>query len=146
MYHIYLIVHLLSACIWVGGHLLLSFRYLPAAYKHKDISIIAKFEEKFETIGIPALVFLVLTGILMAIHYGVYPLQWFAFSGKLETTISIKLSVLLAIVLLAIHARFFIIPKLTFKSLNWLTLHVILVTLLSVSMLVLGSFVRFGGI
>ncbi len=146
MYHIYLIVHLLSACVWLGGHLLLSFQYLPAAYKYQDVSIITKFEEKFETIGIPALGFLVLTGILMAIHYGVYPSQWFAFNGKLETTISSKLTILLTIVLLAVHARIFIIPKLTFKSLNWLTLHVVLVTLLSISMLILGSFVRFGGI
>jgi putative copper export protein len=146
MYHLYLIVHLLSASIWVGGHLLLSLQYLPAAYKQKNVDIISKFEEKFETIGIPALGFLVLTGILMAIHYGVYPSQWFSFNTKLETTVSIKLSILLSIVLLAVHARIFIIPKLTYQSLNWLTLHVILVTLLSVSMLVLGSFIRFGGI
>lgn len=145
MYPIYLIIHLLSACIWVGGHLILALKYLPAAYKQKDISIITSFEKKFETLGIPALGLLVLTGIIMALHYGIYPPQWFSFSNKLESTISTKLSILFTIVLLAIHARVFIIPKLTLKSLNWLTFHVVLVTILSISMLVLGSFIRFGG-
>lgn len=46
-HHIVLIIHLLAATIWVGGHLLLAFRYLPATIKHKDISILNDFRSKF---------------------------------------------------------------------------------------------------
>lgn len=141
-----LILHLMAATIWVGGHLFLTIRYLPKALKEKDVTIIKNFEEKFEPVGIPALLLLVLTGILMAYDYGVTFSNWFSFSNAIERVVSIKLLLLLFTLSLAVHARFFIIPKLDQTRLNEMAFHIVLVTLIGVAMLVLGTFVRFGGI
>jgi len=146
MHHILLIIHLVSATVWVGGHLILCFRYLPQAIKQKNTAIISDFESKFEPIGIPALILLLITGVFLSFQYGINLSNWFSFSQPIETIVSIKLIILASIVVLAIHARVFIIPSLSIKSLPSLMWHIILVTSLSVLMLVLGTFVRFGGI
>ena len=49
MYHqIILIIHLLAATIWVGGHLILLLRYVPKALKDKTLDDIAFFRKNFE--------------------------------------------------------------------------------------------------
>lgn len=141
-----LILHLIAATIWIGGHIILSLRYLPKAIKQKDITIISNFEKSFEPIGIPALLILLISGVLLSFQYGIQFSSWFSFSNPIEKIISIKLILLLSIILLAIHARVFIIPKLSLVSLPILMWHIILVTTLSITMLVLGTFVRYGGL
>ena len=141
-----LIFHLMAATIWVGGHLFLTIRYLPKALKEKDVNSIKNFEEKFEPVGLPALLILVITGIIMAYDYGVTFSDWFSFSNAIERVVSIKLLLLFLSLSLAVHARLFIIPKLDQAKLNSMAFHIVLVTLIGVSMLVLGTFVRFGGI
>lgn len=47
MNHVYLILHLLGACIWIGGHLLLLIRYLPQAINENEPDIVKSFEKKF---------------------------------------------------------------------------------------------------
>jgi len=145
-HHLLLIVHLLAATIWVGGHLILSIRYLPRALRQKDASIIRQFEESYEAMGLPALLTLVASGIWMACDYGVMPIDWFEFGNAIEMVVSIKLMLLLATLLLALHARLFIIPKLNSDNLILMAIHIVLITGIGVAMLVLGSFVRFGGI
>jgi|GEM_PF-5746128 len=39
-HHLILILHLIAATIWVGGHLVLAIGYLPKALKRKDFSYI----------------------------------------------------------------------------------------------------------
>lgn len=141
-----LIIHLVAACIWVGGHMLLCLRYLPKALKEQDPGIIRDFEKQFEPLGIPALIISIITGIMMAYDYNVTVSQWFSFSGSIEKIISIKLSLLFLTLLLAAHARIFIIPKLNLKSLPFMAFHIILITLVGAGMLVFGSLVRIGGI
>jgi hypothetical protein len=145
-HHLLLIIHLLSAAIWVGGHLILTIRYLPKALKQKDASIIRKFEESYEIIGLPALLVLVGTGIWMASDYGVTPSHYFQFSNPIEIVVSIKLLLLFSTLLLAIHARLFIIPSLSSENLKLMAFHIVLITLIGVTMLILGTFVRFGGL
>lgn len=144
-HHVLLIAHLLGASIWVGGHLLLAISYVPKALKNKDPEIITQFERKYEALGLPALAVLVFSGIWMSLNYGVRPTDWLRFSSAVEIVVSIKLSLLLLTVLLALHARFFIIPKLSKTNIPQLALHIYAVTVVGISMLVLGSFVRFGG-
>ena len=51
-HHILLIIHLISATIWVGGHLILLLGFLPKALKHKKfLSFISRFEKTYEPIG-----------------------------------------------------------------------------------------------
>ena len=146
MHHFLFIIHLLSATIWVGGHLLLSIAYLPPALKSKDPEVIRGFEKKYEPIGIPALIILVVTGVMMAYRYGVSVSTWFRFESQIESVVSIKLLLLFTTFALAVHARFFIIPKLSTKTLGKMALHIILITIIGISMLILGSTVRLGGI
>lgn len=145
-HHLLLIFHLIAAAIWIGGHLLLLCRYLPQALKQKDSSIISKFETKFEPIGLPALLVLLLTGVYMAYKYGVAINLWFSFSNPMERVVSVKLILLLLTLVLAVHARVFIIPKLHSKNLIAMGIHILLITLIGISMLVVGSSMRFGGI
>jgi len=145
-HHILLIIHLLTATIWVGGHLFLSLRFLPEALKNKDVTIIQNFKDKFEPIGMPALIISILTGILMAYDYGVTFTKWFSFATAIEKVVSLKLILLLLTVGLAVNAQLFLFPKLTSKELPKAALQIILVTLIGVGMLVLGSLVRIGGL
>lgn len=147
-HHFLLIIHLICAAIWVGGHLLLVFAYLPKALKEKNQQIILEYEKKYEPVGMPALAILVITGIMMAYKYGVGIENWFHFASPVEKVISVKLALLFITVLFALSAQFRVIPKIKNNKdkLPEMSLHIISVTLIGVVMLVLGSFVRFGGI
>lgn len=112
----------------------------------KKTDIISGFEKRYEIIGLPSLLLLVITGIAMAYRYGIFINTWFSFSHSIEKVVSFKLLLLLVTVLLALHARLFIIPRLRVATLWLLAVHIILVTVIGITMLVLGSFVRFGGL
>jgi len=146
MDHILLIIHIFAATIWVGGHLIITLRILPATLKTRNIDGLIEFEKKYEVIGLPALLLLVTTGVWMSINYNVLPSSWFSFSSGIETVVSCKL-ILLALTLgLAIHARLFLIPRLKPERLIALTIHIFVVTAIGILMLILGTFVRYGGI
>lgn len=146
MHHLLLIIHLFAATIWIGGHLILSIGFLPDALKKKDPSIITNFEKSYEKIGLPALLLLIITGILLSYNYNVIVSDWFSFKSSIERVVSIKLLLLFSTLFLAVHARIFIIPKLNAKLLPFMAFHIILITLIGLSMMVVGTFVRFGGI
>ena len=55
IHHMYLILHLLAATIWVGGHLFLALQILPEAIKKKDATILTNFKDRFEPMGLPSL-------------------------------------------------------------------------------------------
>jgi putative copper export protein len=145
-HHLLLIAHLLAATIWVGGHLILLIRFLPQALKEKDASIIKNFKDKFEPVGLPSLLILLLTGVLMTYDYNVTYTQWFSFNDSIEKVVSLKLLLLFITVALAINAQLFVFPKLTSEKLVPVAIQIIAVTILGVAMLVLGSFVRVGGL
>lgn len=137
-----ILLHVLGASVWAGGHLILTIGFLPKALKQQDISIILNFEQHYERIGIPALLIQIITGISMALIYVPFS-EW----GSLATTHHVylwtKLGLLLATMALGIHARFFIIPKLTVEKLSFLAMHIILVTILAVALIITGLSFRF---
>ena len=141
MIKLVIILHVLGACVWVGGHLLLLLRYLPHALKRKDKTIIQAYEKKFEPIGIPALLVQVVTGITLGYHYGI---RWFSFDTNFNLTFNTKLILLLLTIILAVHARFFIIPRLNEKNLTNLAYHIVAVTILSIGFVYLGISFRYG--
>lgn len=146
LHHILLVIHLIAASVWVGGHLVLSIGLLPKALKQKDPNIIIDFERKYEPVGMPALVLLIITGVWMAYDYGVPIHQWFSFSGSIETVISTKLLLLFLTFGFALHAQLDVIPNLNKDNLKEMAFHIVTVTVIGVTMLVLGSSVRYGGI
>ena len=148
-HHLILILHLIAATIWVGGHLVLAIGYLPKALKRKDFSYIGNFEKTYEPIGMPSLAVLVITGILMASDYNAGLSSWFSFATPIERVVSLKLICLLTSICFAISAQTRVLPKLRKGQLNKLSemaVHIICVTLIGVVMVILGSLVRIGGI
>lgn len=145
--HLLLILHLVGATIWVGGHILLCTVILPQVWKEKSVEKLFNFESRYEWIGMPALLVMLITGVRMAYLYNVKIAQWFAFETPIERVISLKLSLLFAIVLLALSAQFYVLPRLktSISKLPLMAFHMIAVTLISLAMLIVGSFVRYGG-
>lgn len=146
LHHFLLIIHLICSSIWIGGHLILSIGILPDVFKKKDVQILLDFERKYEKIGLPALLLLVISGIWMAIDYGVPFKNWFHFNSPIETIVSIKLILLICTILLALSANLFVIPKLSLKTLPLMTFHIISVTLLGICFLFTGTLVRYWGL
>lgn len=147
-HHILLIVHLLAAAVWVGGHLYLVTCILPRVLKTKQPKSLLQFESSFEPLGIFALGLLVITGFWMTFQFGISFLDLFSFSHPVERVVSLKLILLILTVLLGLSAQFSIIPSLrkSPKKLNKMAIHAILVTLIGIALLILGSFVRYGGL
>lgn len=141
-----IILHVLAACIWAGGHLILSFMYLPQALKERNFEIVRQFEDRFEKIGIPALIILIITGLYQSFRLVPYFFDWFKHTYFVPVNITIKLTLLVITLLLALHARFRIIPRLSNDNLGKLAFHIISVTVIAVLMVIVGVSFRFGGL
>lgn len=148
-HHILLILHLIAATIWIGGHLYLCICILPKALRKKNAEELLKFEKGYEPLGLTALAVLITTGIWMALKFGITPSLWFSFNSPIEKVVSIKLLLLLLTISFALSAQIRIIPKLKrgdSEKLVEMAFHIIGITFIGVAMLVLGTFVRYGGI
>lgn len=147
-HHLLLIIHLICVCIWVGGHLYLALRLLPVILKKKDAAPLFEFGEKFEPLGLIALLLIIITGVWMAIQLNIEPSQWFQFGNPMEKTISIKIILLVSMLLLALSVRTRINPKIKTspQKLPELAIHIILINLISLTMLILGTYLRYGGL
>lgn len=144
LFGILVVLHLLGACIWVGGHLVLACSVLPKALRNRDSSIVRNFEESYERVGIPALVVQVVTGVWLS--YQKLPMLelWFDFSNPVGRLIGVKLLLLALTVGLALDARLRIIPKLNDENLTSLAWHIVPVTVVAVLFLIVGASFRIG--
>lgn len=146
LFKLLVILHTLGATVWTGGHLVLAVTVLPSALQNRDLDRIHAFEDHFEGFGLAALLLQTLTGLWLTWIYFPGFQSFLAFQSYLSIYIAVKLSLLLGTVALALHARFFIIPKLTQETLNELAFHIIGVTTLAVSFVVMGVGIRLGGL
>jgi hypothetical protein len=96
MHQAILLLHVLGASIWTGGHLVLAITVLPRALRAKDPSIVEQFEAGYEKLGIPALVLQLLTGLWLAYRLLPDPGAWFAFGSPAATNIFAKVILLAA--------------------------------------------------
>lgn len=143
MHKYIILLHVLAATIWVGGHLVLAIGILPSVVKYGNLDLLNAFESKYEKVGIPALLILVITGVYMAISY--LPVnEWFNFSNNLSKHISIKIILLGITVALALHARLKLIPNLSVNDLIVLAVHIIAITVVAVMFVVTGLSFRLG--
>lgn len=140
-----LVIHVLGACIWAGGHLALAAGVLPRALRERRAARIIDFEAGFERIGLPALAAQVITGVWLA-HLRLGPVtEWFA-ATPLAHVVQLKLALLAGTVALAVHARLRLIPRLTDATLPPLAWHIVAVTALAVLFVVAGVLFRVGGL
>jgi putative copper export protein len=146
MYKLILLTHVLAATIWTGGHLLLAITILPRAFKERSTVELLRFESGYESVGIPALLIQVVTGLWLAHHLIPEVSLWFDLSNPVSTLILLKLGLLLLTALFAIDARLRVIPNLTEKTLMSLAYHIIPVTIISVLLVIVGVSFRSGGL
>lgn len=146
MHRVVLSLHLLGAAVWTGGHLVLALSVLPRALRTRDVGPLRDFEDRFEKVGIPALVLQVLTGLWLARLYAPDVGRWVSFEDPLGTIVGVKLLMLLATLALAVHARVALVPKLDGSNLPLLAAHILAVTALAVLFVLAGAGFRFGGL
>ena len=139
-----LILHLLGATVWTGGHLILTLVVLPKALSSRNIDGLMQFEQLFERVGMPALMLQIITGLWMAYQLLPNIAAWFKLDNDFSILISLKLLLLLMTVLIALHARFYRIPRLSVHTLKGFSINIILVTLFSVAFVVVGTLFRTG--
>ena len=144
MFNYLLILHLLGAAIWTGGHLILALVILPKVLSSRNLDALLQFEQQFEKIGMPALAIQIITGLWMAHKILPNVDAWFAFDNDISILIGIKLILLLMTATVAMHARFWVIPRLSADNLNGFAVNIVLVTLLSVTFVVVGTLFRTG--
>lgn len=146
MYQLILILHVLGATVWTGGHLVLATSVLPQALRQRDPQLLLSFESRYERIGIPALLVQVVTGVWLAYRMLPDPRAWFGFETAAASHIGVKLLLLLLTAMFAIDARARIIPRLRAETLPSLAWHIIPVTIFSVLFVVVGVGIGTGGI
>ena len=146
MYSYILLLHVLAATIWTGGHLVLATTILPRVLKEKSPSDLFRFESGYERVGIPALIIQVITGLWLAHNLMPEIGLWFSVGNPISRLIFVKLILLLLTVLFAIDARLRIIPNLTDRNLMSLAYHIIPVTIISVLFVIVGVSFRTGGL
>lgn len=144
MYASLLLLHLLGATIWTGGHLYLAIAVLPGALKARDPNPILAFESSFERLGMSALLIQVITGLWMASWMLPDLLSWFSLATPHARLIALKLTLLLLTVLTALDVRLRIIPRLSPQNLPSLGIRIVFVTLLSVLFVATGASFRGG--
>jgi putative copper export protein len=145
MYEILLLLHILGAAVWTGGHLVLALTILPGAFKHRSAAELLRFESAYERIGIPALLLQIVTGVWLA--YRMIPdlSQWLAFGDPVSRLIGAKFLLLALTVIFAANARLRLIPGLSEGNLTSLAWHIVPVTGISVLFVVVGVSFRTGG-
>jgi putative copper export protein len=144
MYGVLLLLHVLGATVWTGGHLILALTILPKVLREKSPADLLRFESAYERIGMPALVLQVLTGVWFAYRRIPDVSAWFPFDNPVARLIAFKLILLGLTVAFAIDARLRVIPKLSPDSLTDLAWHVIPVTILAVLFVFVGVSFRTG--
>src|SRR3546814_15667120 len=82
MYGILLLLHILGATIWTGGHIIVSVTVLPRALRQGAPEVLLNFESMFEKIGMPALVVQIITGPILAYRFLPDIGQWFNKIGR----------------------------------------------------------------
>lgn len=146
MHELLVMLHVLGATIWTGGHLILVLGFLPQALRNRDPQVLTDFESRYERVGMPALVIQVVTGFLLAQRVLPDHSLWLSWDAGTPRQIGIKLILLAVTIALALDARLRIIPKLSTKNLTSMALHIIAITVVSVLFVLVGVGFRFGGL
>jgi putative copper export protein len=144
MYGAMLLLHVLGATIWTGGHLVLALAVLPRVLREQSPADLLRFESAYERVGIPGLIVQVATGVWLALQRAPEPSNWFSADDPAARLVGIKLALLGLTALLALDARLRLIPRLKVDNLGALAWHIVPVTSISVLFVVVGVAFRTG--
>lgn len=140
-----LLLHVLGACVWTGGHLVLTLSVLPSALRSGQLGPLKDFEARFERVGIPALLVQIVTGFLLGKSYVGGVAGMFQFRDFASSHVAIKWILLGLTLALAVHARLRLVPRLGQENVRQLAFHIVAVTVLSVAFVVVGVSLHVGG-
>lgn len=103
IYILSVFIHIVAACLWLGGILFLIFAFIPGIKNHPDkVDLIAKVSLKYRMSGTIALVLLLITGIAQLEYRGVeWNIEYFT-SSTFGKAAGLKLLVFTGIVLISI--------------------------------------------
>lgn len=144
IYYILLLLHILGATVWTGGHLVLATTVLPRALRARRAAILMDFERGYERLGMPALGLQVFTGLWLAHRLIGSPANWLD-ASPLAHVVQFKLLCLVGTAALAIHAKTCAIPRLCDDNLPVMAWHIGGVTIFSVLFVLAGASARLGG-
>lgn len=144
MYGFMLLLHILGATVWTGGHLVLTLTILPRVLKEKSPGELLRFESAYERVGLPSLLIQIATGLWLAYRLVPDVGQWFSGGNAISRLIVAKLAILVLTFALAADARLRVIPKLSEKNLTDMAWHIVAVTILAVAFVVVGTAFRTG--
>lgn len=140
------LLHVLGATVWTGGHIVLAMVVLPRVLAARSPEMLLAFESGFEKVGIPALAVQVITGLALAWMRLPHPAQWLDPSDPGGRLIGLKLLLLALTAAFAAHARLQLIPGLTAARLNLLAMHIWAVTVTAVLFVITGVSFRAPGL
>lgn len=145
LYPVMQLIHVIAASMWVGSHLILATGPMLRALRLRDSRPILEF---YRAIAWPATV-----GLLIAALTGLYmaflrapPSEWFSF-GEPSGRIGEKTVTFIVLLLISGYAHARILPGMRQNnpSVFWRAiLFVVVATLLSLALPLLGSIIRYG--
>jgi putative copper export protein len=144
MYPFILLIHIVSATIWTGGHIILALRILPRAVGQRSAAMLLDFEKRFEPLGMSALVTQVITGLWLAPRL-IPPAMWFDAQVPASRMLMMKFICLALTIAFALDARLRVLPKLRDDNVYTMVPHVSAVTILGVLFVAAGIGIRTGG-
>lgn len=144
MYGILILLHILGATVWTGGHLILACTILPRVLRERSPAELMRFESAYERIGLPALVVQIVTGLMLAYRLVPDSARWVDPADVAGRLVGIKLLLLATTAAFALDARLRVIPHLTEEKLVSMAWHIIPVTVISVLFVVVGVSFRTG--
>lgn len=144
MYKYVLVIHILAATVWTGGHLVLALALLPKILRDRSVENLLAFESAYERWGMSALVIQVVSGLWLAYIRLPDISQWFTAGSFSARLIQLKLLLLALTLTVAMDARLRVIPRLSAETLPSMALRIRLITLLGVGFVIVGTTFRTG--
>ena len=144
MYKYVLLLHVLAATIWTGGHLVLATRILPGVLKKRSAAMLLDFESRYEALGMSALGVQVLTGPWLASRL-VPVSMWVSLGNPYSRLVVTKLACLILTAAFALDARYRVLPRLRDENVHSMVPHIVSVTTLGVIFVIAGVGFRVGG-
>jgi lysylphosphatidylglycerol synthetase-like protein (DUF2156 family) len=141
-----ILLHVLGACVWTGGHLYVALSVLPRAMRERDPALLQATESMIERVAMPALFVQLMTGIEIARRHAGGFIEIIDLADPIDHFVATKLGLLLVTVALAadVHLR-----RDKFQGVAWLRFmawHIVLVTLIAVALVAIGVGFRMGEI
>jgi putative copper export protein len=140
----YVLLHVLSATVWTGGHLVLATRILPGVLRKRSAAMLLDFEQRYEPLGMSALAIQVATGVWLALRLVLFDM-WLSISNPFSRMVMIKLGSLALTLAFALDARYRVLPRLRDENVRTMVPHIVSVTILSMLFVFAGVGFRTGG-